>query len=67
MKYISFFICKMKNRNLVIFFLPKPTSGLDSFMAQTVVSALIDLAHQNKTVICTIHQPSSQIFEKFDT
>jgi hypothetical protein len=36
-------------------------------MAMTIVDILVDLKKQNKTLICTIHQPSSQIFEKFDT
>ncbi len=36
-------------------------------MAETVVDLLLDLARQNKTMVCIIHQPSSQIYEKFDT
>jgi ABC-type multidrug transport system ATPase subunit len=36
-------------------------------MALSMVEAMRDFAKQGKTVISTIHQPSSQIFEKFDT
>lgn len=48
-------------------FLDEPTSGLDTYTAHNIVSLLRDLAHtQGKTVVCTIHQPSSDIFRMFD-
>ena len=43
-----------------------PTSGLDSFMAQSVVSVLRSMAATRRTILATIHQPSSQVFEIFD-
>ena len=52
--------------NPSIMFCDEPTSGLDSYMAATVVETLSRLAGQGRTVICTIHQPSSQIVEMFD-
>ena len=35
-------------------------------MALTVVELMKKLANQGKTVISTIHQPSSHVFEMFD-
>ena len=50
-----------------LLFCDEPTSGLDSFMAASVLELLVGLAREGKTVICTIHQPSSEIFEMFDS
>jgi ABC-type multidrug transport system ATPase subunit len=50
-----------------VILLDEPTSGLDSFMARTVCKILQEIAHdQGKTIISTIHQPSSQAFMYFD-
>ncbi|KAL3667595.1 ABC-2 type transporter [Phytophthora oleae] len=50
-----------------LLFVAEPTSGLDSFMAETVVRQLRDIARDgNRTVIATIHQPSSELFSLFD-
>ena len=48
-------------------FLDEPTTGLDSFTATSVMETLGDLArYGNRTVVSTIHQPNSDIFEMFD-
>lgn len=53
--------------NPAVLFLDEPTSGLDTLTAYNVVTTLRELAHQHsRTVICTIHQPSSDIYHLFD-
>lgn len=44
----------------------EPTSGLDSFMAHSVLQVLKRMALKEKTIILTIHQPSSELFGLFD-
>jgi len=47
--------------------LDEPTSGLDSTSAVALMSLLTSLAHDHgKTVITSIHQPSSAVFFNFD-
>lgn len=50
----------------MVMFCDEPTSGLDSFRAQTVVQVLKSMAASGKTIVATIHQPSSEIFHMFD-
>ncbi|XP_019186841.1 PREDICTED: ABC transporter G family member 22 isoform X2 [Ipomoea nil] len=52
--------------NPSLLFLDEPTSGLDSTTALRMVEILQDIAEAGKTVITTIHQPSSRLFHKFD-
>lgn len=49
-----------------VLFLDEPSSGLDSYSAYQVVSILRALARSGCAVLCTIHQPSSEIFSIFD-
>lgn len=50
-----------------LIFLDEPTTGLDSFTATSVMETLGDLARkENRTVVSTIHQPNSDIFDFFD-
>ncbi|PPD94019.1 hypothetical protein GOBAR_DD08931 [Gossypium barbadense] len=52
--------------NPSLLFLDEPTSGLDSTTALRTIQTLQDIAEVGKTVITTIHQPSSRLFHKFD-
>ncbi|KAL4246145.1 ABC transporter [Abortiporus biennis] len=52
-----------------VLILDEPTSGLDSVSAAKVASVLHALAHDSENptaVIASIHQPSSQLYHKFD-
>lgn len=51
--------------NPPLLFADEPTSGLDSYLALTVIKCLDDLAASGTTVLCTIHQPNSDIFARF--
>ncbi|CAF0727414.1 unnamed protein product [Brachionus calyciflorus] len=53
--------------NPPLLFCDEPTSGLDAYMAIGLVDIMYEQARSGKTIICTIHQPSTQIYEKFDT
>lgn len=47
-------------------FCDEPTSGLDAFMAANLVTYLNKMASRGRTIICTIHQPSTDVFNLFE-
>ena len=49
-----------------VLLLDEPTSGLDSGSAFAIMGELRLLASYGHTIICTIHQPSSEVWAKFD-
>lgn len=49
-----------------LLFLHEPTSGLDSASAFFVIQTLRNIAFDGRTVISSIHQPSSEVFALFD-
>jgi len=49
-----------------ILFCDEITTGLDSYSAAHIVNTLKGVARMGKIVICTIHQPASGVFGKFD-
>ncbi|XP_016481093.1 ABC transporter G family member 1-like [Nicotiana tabacum] len=50
-----------------LLFLDEPTSGLDSAASYHVMNRIIKIAQQDmRTVVASIHQPSSEVFELFD-
>ncbi|KAL1334327.1 hypothetical protein HN51_063258 [Arachis hypogaea] len=52
--------------NPSIIFMDEPTSGLDARSAAVVMRAVKNVVRTGRTVTCTIHQPSIDIFESFD-
>ena len=52
--------------NPSIIFMDEPTSGLDARSAAIVMRAVRNIVDTGRTVVCTIHQPSVDIFEAFD-
>jgi ABC-type multidrug transport system ATPase subunit len=49
-----------------LLFLDEPTSGLDSASAFFVIQTLRNIARDGRTIISSIHQPSSEVFALFD-
>lgn len=50
-----------------VLFLDEPTSGLDARYAKKVMDGVQKVANTGRTVVCTIHQPSSEVFFLFDS
>ncbi|KAK3405550.1 hypothetical protein EUGRSUZ_K01784 [Eucalyptus grandis] len=50
----------------LILLLDEPTTGLDSASAFFVTRALRNIADEGKIIICSMHQPSSEVFDLFD-
>ncbi|KAJ8113402.1 hypothetical protein ONZ43_g5165 [Nemania bipapillata] len=51
----------------LLLFLDEPTSGLDSQTAWSICKLLRKLADHGQTIMCTIHQPSAELFQMFDS
>lgn len=49
-----------------LLFLDEPTTGLDSASAFFVIQTLKNIASDGRTIISSIHQPSSEVFALFD-
>ncbi|KAJ7856447.1 pleiotropic drug resistance ABC transporter [Mycena olivaceomarginata] len=50
----------------LLLFLDEPTSGLDSQSAWAIMLFLKQLAANGQAILCTIHQPSAELFQNFD-
>ncbi|KAF9877262.1 ABC-2 type transporter [Colletotrichum karsti] len=53
-------------RPALLLFLDEPTSGLDSQTSLSICTLLETLRQNGQAILCTIHQPSAILFERFD-
>jgi ABC-type multidrug transport system ATPase subunit/ABC-type multidrug transport system permease subunit len=50
-----------------VLFLDEPTSGLDARSAKLIMDGVRKVADSGRTIVCTIHQPSMEVFFLFDS
>ncbi|RDA82442.1 hypothetical protein CP532_4514 [Ophiocordyceps camponoti-leonardi (nom. inval.)] len=50
----------------LLLFVDEPTSGLDSQTSWAILDLLQRLTEAGQAVLCTIHQPSAVLFQRFD-
>ncbi|KAF2078192.1 hypothetical protein CYY_000482 [Polysphondylium violaceum] len=62
-KRVSIGCALVTNPSLI--FLDEPTSGLDSVNALSIMKILLNLTHKGVTVVCSVHQPRSEIWNLF--
>ena len=53
-------------RPQLLLFLDEPTSGLDSQTSWTICNLMKKLTNVGQAILCTIHQPSAILFQRFD-
>ena len=53
-------------RPQLLVFLDEPTSGLDSQTSWAICDLIEKLTASGQAVLCTIHQPSAMLFQRFD-
>ncbi|TLS31584.1 hypothetical protein PpBr36_03908 [Pyricularia pennisetigena] len=53
-------------RPQLLLFLDEPTSGLDSQTSWSICNLMEKLTRSGQAVLCTIHQPSAILFQRFD-
>ncbi|KAJ5789156.1 uncharacterized protein N7518_006167 [Penicillium psychrosexuale] len=53
-------------RPQLLLFLDEPTSGLDSQTSWSILDLIDTLTKHGQAILCTIHQPSAMLFQRFD-
>ncbi|GJN71555.1 hypothetical protein PLIIFM63780_006109 [Purpureocillium lilacinum] len=53
-------------RPQLLLFLDEPTSGLDSQTSWSILDLLEKLTNNGQAILCTIHQPSAMLFQRFN-
>jgi len=63
-KRLSIAVELITNPSLI--FLDEPTTSMDAFTAEKIVKILHKLKSKGRTIIATIHQPNTHIYNSFD-
>jgi ATP-binding cassette subfamily G (WHITE) protein 2 (PDR) len=50
----------------LLLFVDEPTSGLDSQTSWAILDLLEKLSKAGQSILCTVHQPSAMLFQRFD-
>jgi ABC-type multidrug transport system ATPase subunit len=57
---------ELASRPKLLVFLDEPTSGLDSQTSWSICNLMEKLTKAGQAILCTIHQPSAILFQRFD-
>ena len=57
---------ELASRPQLLLFLDEPSSGLDSQTSWSILNLLENLTSHGQAILCTIHQPSAMLFQRFD-
>lgn len=57
---------ELASRPQLLLFLDEPTSGLDSQTSWSICNLMEKLTKSGQAILCTIHQPSAMLFQRFD-
>ncbi|KAF2845347.1 BcATRO, ABC transporter [Plenodomus tracheiphilus IPT5] len=57
---------ELASRPQLLLFLDEPTSGLDSQTSWIICNLMEKLKNSGQAILCTIHQPSAMLFQRFD-
>ena len=57
---------ELASKPQLLLFLDEPTSGLDSQTSWSILDLLEKLTKLGQAILCTIHQPSAMLFQRFD-
>lgn len=63
-KRLSIAVELITNPSLV--FMDEPTTSMDAFTAERIIAIINQLKMKGRTIIATIHQPNTEIFNQFD-
>lgn len=58
--------CELAAKPELLLFLDEPTSGLDSQTSWAICDLMEKLKNSGQAILCTIHQPSAMLFQRFD-